>query len=191
MIIYHELPVCIDSTVYKTNTISSARHPCGGEARATIIIDVCTIDQTVGKSRRTDCFGVVVQFIDGAVVPVIEEEIAEVLIIISRSGTVDDDSTKDALPCLQREVRMVPGGTVLLSFPGVGDALSRSSWALSDGSHTVVLVGIVLTYTVEVDTCAIEGRGQRVLDMDHDRVTPVGDKSRARKGPVHSHGTAS
>lgn len=59
---------------------------------------------------------------------------------------------------------VVPGRAILGSVPGVSDGVARSSRALSDGSNTVSLVGVVLADTVEVNAGAVVLK--RVLDVD-------------------------
>ena len=40
--------------------------------------------------------------------PIVQEEDTHIVVVIGSSGSVDDDSTKDTLPCLKCEVGMVP-----------------------------------------------------------------------------------
>lgn len=46
-------------------------------------------------------------------VPVIQEEHAEILIIIGGGGSVDNNATEDSLPGLQGKVGMIPCATIL------------------------------------------------------------------------------
>lgn len=190
MVIDHELPVGVDGTIHKTDTVSGARSPGCCEAGTAVIIDIGAVDQPVIKCRWTDSLGVVVQFVNSLVIPIVQKQITKVFVVVGCSRSVDDDSTDDTLPSLEGEVRMVPGGTVLLSLPGVGDALPGSGWALGDRSHTIIRIGVVLANTVEMDTRAIEGCSQGVLDMDHNDVTPIGNESWTGKCAVDGHGAA-
>lgn len=88
-------------------------------------------------------------------VPVIQEHHTEILIVIGRGRTVNDNSSKDALPSLQSEVGVVPRRTVLRSSPGVSDLLSGCSWTLRDRYDTVLVIGVVLADTVPMYACAI------------------------------------
>lgn len=50
-------------------------------------------------------------------VPIIQEQVAKVLIIISRRWAVDQNATEDAVPSLDVEVAVVPATSVLSCSP--------------------------------------------------------------------------
>lgn len=52
-------------------------------------------------------------------VPIIQEQVAEVLIIISRGWAVNDNATKDAIPGLDVEMAVIPATSVLGCSPFV------------------------------------------------------------------------
>lgn len=104
--------------------------------------------------------------------PIIQEHISKIDIVISRGRAVDDNTTENAFPGLERKVGVVPAvlgqcmykiirgdlnlrGTILGSSPGVSVGLSRGNWTLSNGRDTIVLVGEVLSNTVEMQSGAI------------------------------------
>lgn len=64
----------------------------------------------------------------------------KVLIIVRSSRTVDDDTAEDTIPCLDGEVRVIPGAAVLSRSPLVRLGVTGSDWALSDGGDTVHLL---------------------------------------------------
>lgn len=106
-------------------------------------------------------------------VPVVQEEHAQVFIVVGRSRTIDDDTTKDTLPRLQCKVRMIPGASVLYCSPRVSDSVLGSSWALSDRDHTVLVVGVILADTMPMNASAVLGIDQVVCYMNSDGIAPI------------------
>lgn len=104
--------------------------------------------------------------------PIVQEEYTQIFVIVFRCRTVDQYATKDTLPSLQTEMRMammmsvydvecsgrmdlLPTRTVLSGSPCISDARAWCCRALSDGNHAIILIGVVLANTMEMNTCAV------------------------------------
>lgn len=98
-------------------------------------------------------------------IPVIQEDVAKVNIIVGSCRSVDDDSTKDAVPGLDVEMRVIPAGTILNSPPAIGMLVTGGDRALSETGDTVILVRVVLADSMEVDASAVVL--QRVCNVDN------------------------
>lgn len=88
-------------------------------------------------------------------VPVIDQHVAEINVVIRSSRAVDQYTTKQAVPGLYVEMRMIPGGSVLCRAPLVCEAVSWSDWALSHAGDAVVVVGVVLSDAMEVNRSSV------------------------------------
>jgi len=119
VVVDHELPMGVDSGVDEANAVRSA----GGEgnivAMTAVSESVGAVDQTVVENWRTIHLGGEVELINRLVVPVVEEEHTQVLVVVCRGRSIDDNAAKDALPSLQGEMRVIPSRPVLGSSPGV------------------------------------------------------------------------
>lgn len=98
-------------------------------------------------------------------VPIRQEEVAKVHIVVARSRPIDDDAAEDAIPGLDIEVGMIPSCSILHRSPLVRVRVTRGNWALRKTWNTIHLVGPVLADAVKVKTGSI--RLQRVCQM-HD-----------------------
>lgn len=99
------------------------------------------------------------------VVPIIQEDMAKVDVVVGSCRSVDEYSTEHSVPGLNVEVRVVPTISVLNGPPTVSVGVTRSNRALGKARNAIHLVGVVLTDSVEVKTATIVL--QRVCDMDH------------------------
>lgn len=196
VVVNHELPVGVDGSVDESHAVGGTGGPGHVEAGtglggvAVIAVDVGAVDETVVESRGTGGLGGGVELIDGLVVPVVQEDHAEVLIVVGSGGTVDDDTTEDTLPGLEGEVGVVPGGPVLGGPPGVGHGVVGRQRALGDGADTIGLVGVVLANAVEVNAGTVVGGSQGVGDVNGDSVTPVSEQGGTGDRAVDGHGRA-
>ena len=120
--------------------------------------------------------------------PVVQEKHSLVFIIVAACRAVDDDTSQNTFPCLERKVRVIPRTSVLSCSPGIGDGLSGCSRTLSDGSNTVMLVGVVLANTVEMKTGSVVCK--TVVESYCDSVTPIGKESRAGESSVDEEDVA-
>jgi hypothetical protein len=90
-------------------------------------------------------------------IPVVEEDHAEILVIVGRGRAIDDDATKDTLVGLEREVGVIPARAILGCLPGVCDRFPDCNGALGHSSHAIMLIRVVLSDPMEMKTRAIEG----------------------------------
>lgn len=117
-------------------------------------------------------------------IPVVQKEHTQVLIVIGRSRAIDHDSTKDTLPRLQSKVGMIPSRAILRCLPSVRYSIFRGCGTLSDRDDTILIVGIVLTNAVPVNTSAILRVDQVVRNMNSDCITPVREDCWSRNSAV-------
>lgn len=89
------------------------------------------------------------------VVPVIHKDMPKVNIIIGTCRAIDQNSSKEPVPSLHVEVRVIPAGAILDSAPRVGQRIAGGNRALSDTRRPVHLVRAVLADSVEVNTSTI------------------------------------
>lgn len=116
--------------------------------------------------------------------PIVQKQVTCVNVVVGRSGSVDENATKHTLPRLKREVRVVPGASILGRSPFISERLSRCNGALGYGRYAIILVCIVLTDTMKVNTSAVVGKAIR--HMDSDSVAPVGNDGRTWERTVDS-----
>ena len=90
--------------------------------------------------------------IGSAIVPIGNGEDAQVLLVRQRGRTVDLNSAHDTIGVLGREVRVVPGGPVLLSTEGVHLGGSGGEGALSDAVGTRYFVRQIPAYYSALET---------------------------------------
>lgn len=177
VVVNHETEVRVDSSIDNSHSVRRVLGDGNGKASTGLVIiivitiNVGAVDETIVQGWGTARLGSEVKSIDSLVTPVVQEDVAEILIVVGSGGTVDQDTTKDTLPGLKTKVRVVPGGTVLLGLPGVSDLRAGRSRALCDGRYTIILVGVVLPDTVEVNAGSVGGRRERVGHVDNDSVT--------------------
>jgi len=204
--------VVIDGHVDETDTVLLVLLEGGPLVLATAAAHHLAVDKSsVGNRRRTIEVGNTLRKgVHGAVVPVGDRKRAGVDIVVGSGGTLNNDRTNETITVLAREVRVVPGSTVLRGLESVGLLLARCNGALGDTGNTILSVLVPLTETVPVDRSAVVGH--LVLDGDLDHVTPVGLNGRTRvlvvdgkdltlepirchggvgDGPVVTNGTAS
>ena len=67
----------------------------------------------------------VVKRVHGVVKPFVEEEDAEVFIVVAAGGAVDHNTTMQTFPGLECKVGVVPGRSILRCFPGICVGFSR------------------------------------------------------------------
>ena len=151
MVVDGKLEVCISGTIDETKAVTGSGNKRSFKARASIIIDVGPIDQAIVQSWWTILSSFHCQDICSRVRPIVEEEIAEIFIVICGSRAIDNDASQNAIPSLDVEMRVIPTGSVLCSSPRVSERVSWSNRALGDARNTIHLIGIVLTNAVEVD----------------------------------------
>lgn len=72
--------------------------------------------------------------------PVIQENVTKILVVVGCSRAVDENASKDAVPSLHSEVRVVPRASVLRRSPFVGLSVSRGEGALCNGRDAVHLL---------------------------------------------------
>lgn len=83
-------------------------------------------------------------------------------------------------------MRVIPSAAVLSSSPRVRDSIIWSGRTLGDRDDAVLVIGVVLTDTVPVNTSTVLGVYQVVRHMDSDGVAPVCKYCRARDGTINS-----
>lgn len=172
--------VVVDGHVDQTDAVLLVLLQGGPLVLTTIAADHLAVDKSgVGSRGRTVKVGNALRKGGhSVVVPVRDRERTHVLVVVGSGGTLDNNRTDDTVTVLAREVRVVPGRTVLGGLEGVGLLLAWCDGALGDTGHTVLSVLVVLAETVPVDGRAVVGHF--VLDGNLDHVTPVGLDSRAR-----------
>lgn len=127
MVVDHESEVRVDGRIHNSHSVRRILGDGNRKASADLIVvvivtvDIGAVDETVVQSRGTASLGRVVKLVDSLVTPVVQEDMTEILVVVSSGGTVDDNTAKDTLPGLQGKVRMIPGGTVLLRLPCISD----------------------------------------------------------------------
>lgn len=115
-------------------------------------------------------------------VPIIQEEHTEVLIVVGRSRAVDDNASKDTLPRLESKVGMIPSRAVLQSSPSVRHSVFGGSGTLCNGHNTILVVGVVLANAMPMNAGSIIGVDQVVRHMYRDCIAPVCKQSRSGDG---------
>lgn len=76
------------------------------------------------------------------------------------------NGTLQTVGVLHRVVAVVPGASILCCIPAIYKVIVRCNWALSDAVDTVHVHGLILPYSVPVDTCAVMVELIYNLDMD-------------------------
>ena len=81
---------------------------------------------------------------------------------------------------------MVPARPVLNRFPSVDVGASDGDWALCDSRDTVILYGIVLPNTVEMDRSTIDPRTRQIVgNVNSDSISPICIDRWARDAPIY------
>lgn len=88
-------------------------------------------------------------------VPVVQKQVAEINIVVRSGGAVDQYTTKQSIPRLHVEMRVVPGGSILGSTPLIGETVSGSDWTLSYTGNAIVVVRIVLSDAMEMNRSSV------------------------------------
>ena len=108
----------VDGGIDKAQTVRSTRSPVEAQALAGngsgVVVNVGTVQESSVESGRAAGFGSLPQLVDSLVVPVVEEDEANILIVVCRRRAVDENATKQTLPGLQTVVRVVPGESIEL-----------------------------------------------------------------------------
>lgn len=94
-------------------------------------------------------------------VPVIQDHVAEIDVVVRSCRAVDQYTAKESVPGLDVKVAVIPAGSVLGCAPFVGETVSRSDWTLGHARDAIVVVGIVLSDAMEMNRSAVvlEGIG--------------------------------
>lgn len=183
----------VDGGIDKAQTVRSTRSPVEAQALAGngsgVVVNVGTVQESSVESGRAAGFGSLPQLVDSLVVPVVEKDEANILIVVCRRRAVDENATKQTLPGLQTVVRVVPGESIELSetelvkdLPAravlgqtelIRHAAPDCNGALRNRHHTIIRVGKVLAHAVEVDARAICALGQVVGEVNPDSVSPI------------------
>lgn len=98
-------------------------------------------------------------------------------VVVCGCWSVDDDTSHDAVAILSRVVAVVPGSAELCAANDILFALAGGDGAFCHAVHAVVLAGIQLTEAVPVDRSTVVLKG--ILDVDDERIAPVGVDGRA------------
>jgi hypothetical protein len=98
-------------------------------------------------------------------VPVVQEKMAQIHIVVCTCRTIDQNPAKYPIPRLDVKVRVIPTTTVLDCPPTVGVGVTRSNRALCNAGDTVHLIRPILADAVKMNTSAVIL--ERVLDMHH------------------------
>lgn len=183
----------------------------GRVAGARAVKGVLAVDGGAGERRRAGGEARVPPRGErGDVRSVLQDDGAEVFVVVGRRGAVDDHGSLQADRVLQAVVGVVPRGAVLLGDPPVGEALpgrlsclvasagcprardacrgvERVSYnrALCDAGHAVIYVVVELPDAVEVNGGPVVL--QQVGDVHDDFIAAVGLDGRARDGAVYGH----
>lgn len=139
-------------------------------------VDKASVQGWVGMLSRRNLLCPAHDRVSSLVRPVLHHDHLLVVVFIARlDGTVDDDRAKDTIVGLKSVMRVPPGATIGSGNPLVREAFTRSDRTLRNGWNAVILVGVILMDTVEMDSSAIATvRRQAVLDVDNDGVSPTG-----------------
>lgn len=65
-------------------------------------------------------------------IPVVQEYMTKINIVIGTCGAIDQDSTEKSVPSLDVEVRMVPASAILDRSPRIGQRIAGGNRALSN-----------------------------------------------------------
>lgn len=130
-----------------------------------------TIDQTRVCNWRTGILHITVQLTSSEMVPLHQEQISQVNIIVGSSWAINDDATKHTVPGLHGIVRVIPGRAILSRLEGICHGIPRRCWTLRDRRHAVVWISEILSNTMEMYCCSIDV--QRVGNVNDNSVTPV------------------
>lgn len=136
------------------------------------VVGVRAVYESIFHSRRPTSLGSVPQSKRFSVAPVVEKEHTEVLIVVSRGWTVQDQASESTLCVLQTEMTMIPGGAILGSLELVSLRATRRHGAFSDTRHAVVVTAIELPQAVPMNSSAVAL--EIVSDVNLESVTPVG-----------------
>jgi hypothetical protein len=112
-----------------------------------------------------------------SIVPIRYRHDTEVYIIVGGSRSLKDDCAHDSISILTGEMRVVPTRAELGDPEFVLARLAGSNRTFRHPRHSVILVGKILSDTVEVNACAVVL--QAVLNIHNHRVTPFGPNSRS------------
>ena len=88
-------------------------------------------------------------------VPVIQEEMSQIYIVVRSRRTIDEDPTEDSVPRLYIKMRVIPPSSILVSMPPVSVGVSRGNRALSNAGDTIHLARPVLANTMEMQAGAV------------------------------------
>ena len=114
------------------------------------------IDQSRVCSWRTSVLHVAVQLTGSKVIPLSQEEVSKIDIVVGCSWAIDKNASEDSIPRLHTEVRMVPGRAILSGLEGICHGVSWSSRTLCDRRDTIIWIGKVLANTVPVYRCSVD-----------------------------------
>ena len=98
-------------------------------------------------------------------IPVIQKDMSKIHVVVCSRRSIDDDSTKHPIPCLDVKVRVVPSSAVFHSAPPISVGVSRGNRALRNTWHAIHEIGPILADSVKVKTSAVTLQGIR--DMNH------------------------
>lgn len=145
VVVDSEAEMGVGSAVNKTDTIPGTSDEVGLEPRADhrsigVGPSVRAIDEAVVGSRRPSRGSCQRKDVGCLVGPVVQEDVAEIHVVVGRSRTVDENASKNAVPSLDRKVGVIPAGSVLNSAPLVGLSIAGSDRALGDRRHAVHLL---------------------------------------------------
>lgn len=88
-------------------------------------------------------------------VPVIHKNVSKVNIIIGTCRAIDQNPTKEPVPSLHVEMRVIPAGAILDRAPRVGQRITGGNRTLSNTGSSIHLVRAVLANSVEVNAGTI------------------------------------
>jgi hypothetical protein len=131
--------------------------------------------EVISRRRRLAHLQVVVrlkaELPSGLVIIVVNHIGSEILIVVGRCGSINNEGTKCTLSILRAEMRVIPGRPVLGCLESVGLCVSRTQWALCKTGNAILSTRLQLTHAMPMNASAIDA--QVVLHSDLDGVTPA------------------
>ena len=115
---------------------------------------VFPVDETVFRRLRPVRAFLEPDLVNGAVVVVCEEHLAEINVPIFDRGTVDHERAQGALTVLEGEVAVVPGWAVASTLDLVCEGTAGREGALGNAGDAVVAGVVRLNEAVPMDRCS-------------------------------------
>lgn len=163
VVVDHEAEVSVGGGIHESDAVAGVGLERGLEPGSAVIVRVGAVDETIRRRRRPADRGCEHEVVGGVVVPVVQDNVAKVDVVVGSRRAVDEDASKHTVPGLDIEVRVPPSSPVICCAPLVREAIAGSNRALCYASNTVHIIRPLLSDTVPVDRRSVVL--QRVLDV--------------------------